>query len=312
MRRTPRAVFAVLALLLAFLLAGTSGIAAERFSVGYLVGDYDPSLRTLQKILANPRVAILEDPNYLLPRNRLLPVEVRNIRAPELSGDPNYGIQVEYLVGEKVGLVATLSLWHGESFAEDTIQTFIRQDLPPVDAPRAARYNLSLSQIWLGWKYRLYDSPQRGRLFLDFGIIGLAIADLTMDTSFKVLIPDTAFAATSSTEANGIAYTTRLGIGGEYFFTKWFSFGVDTSYVVGNIVRLKVRRHFRQNFAEVPPPPAETTNLQNVPPVPPVGETIQFAPIRSENVTDIQEALPEDLPLELNGFQITSVLRFYF
>ncbi|MFQ5949797.1 MAG: hypothetical protein ACE5J1_03835, partial [Nitrospiria bacterium] len=90
-----------------------SAAQESRFSVSYTIGAYQPSLRTLNKILGDPRRALLQDPNYLLPRSRLLPVEARNIVAPPISGRTNYGVEVQWEATERISLVGTLSLWNG-------------------------------------------------------------------------------------------------------------------------------------------------------------------------------------------------------
>lgn len=318
-----------------FIFSPHPSIAQEsRLSVAYTMGVYQPSLKTLNKILGDPHLAILEDPNYLLPRNRLLPVEVRNIVSPEITGKTNYGLEVQWEATDKLSLVATLSLWQGESTAQDTITTFLRQDLPPVSAPRTATYNLTVNQIWLGWKYNLFHDPDKGRFFINVGLLGVSRADLMMDSLVQVNSPELSFASVSSTEAEGVAFTSRIGIGGEYFITSWLSFGVNANYVIASNAKLKVTRHFRSSFSDIPPPPPETTNLQNVPPVPENGETLRWAHVTSQNISDFCDPPARDssgavnpdtcaqhnvaspagqpLELELNGFQVTGMLRFYF
>lgn len=327
--------FYILVIALIFILPPHFSFAQEsRLSIAYTTGVYHPSLKTLNKILGDPHLAILQDPNYLLPRNRLLPAEVRNIVAPELTGKTNYGAEVQWEASHKFSLVATLSLWQGESIAEGVITTFLRQDLPPVSAPRTATYNLSITQIWLGWKYNLYQDPDRGRFFINVGLIGISIANLMMDSVVRVNSPDLNFASVSSTEAEGVAFTSRVGIGGEYFITSWLSFGVNANYVIGSSAKVKVQRHFRSSFFDIPPPPPETTNLQNVPPVPENGETLRWARVETQNISDFCDPpatldtgsvnpdtcaqhgqgspAGRELELELNGFQVTGMLRFYF
>lgn len=321
------------ALALLLFIPSLSHAQESRLSVAYTVGVYDPSLQTLNKVLGDPHLAILQDPNYLLPRNRLLPAEVRNIVVPPISGKTNYGLEVQWEATEQFSLVGTLSLWQGESSGEDVITTFLRQDLAPVAAPRSARYDLTVKQMWLGWKYNFFRDPERGRLFLNVGLIGVSIVDMTMDSLIRVNSPDLSFASISSTEAQGVAFTSRIGIGGEYFITSWLSFGVNANYVIGSSSHIKVKRHFRSSFFNIPPPPPETTNLQNVPDTPQNGQTLTWARVQSQNITDTCSppgTLPSGNPnpntcaagpgsqagrpleLELNGFQVTAALRLYF
>lgn len=319
-------------LLFLFLFPRLGAAQDSGLSVSYVVGVYQPSLKTFNRILGDPTLSILQDPNYLLPRNRLLPVEVRDIIAPQITGNTNYGLELQYQATEKFALVTTLSLWTGQSRASDVITTFLRQDLPPVSAPRSASYDLTVTQIWLGWKYTIFQDPDKGRFFINIGLVGISIVNLMMDSVIKVNSPDLNFASVSSTEAQGIAFTSRLGVGGEYFVTPWFSFGVNSSYVIGSSSRMRVKRHFQSSFFDIPAPPPETTDLANVPPTPQVGDTLTYARVQTQNITDIcdppardsqgnvipdtcargPQAAGKPLELELNGFQITASLRFYF
>lgn len=297
----------------------------SRLSVAFpVLGIYQPSLKTLNRILGDPNRAILQDPNYLLPRNRLLPAEKRNIVAPPIAGKPSWGLEFQWEASKRFSFVGTLSVWSGESKADDQIDLFLRQDLPPGVFPRSATYDLKISQVWLGWKYNLFHEPDRGRFFLNIGLIGISIADLTIDSIVRVDAPEAglSFVSVSSTEAQGRAFTSRFGFGGEYFLTQWFSFGINVNYIIATASKIKVKRHFRSNFALDPDPPPETTNLQNVPQVPEEGDLLTTAQVTSENITDL--CTPGDalggcgrgagspVKLELNGFMITTVFRLYF
>jgi|SRR5579863_1487978 len=297
------------------------------FSVSIIGGIYQPSLNTINRILGNPHQAILQDPNYLLPHNPVLPVEVRDIVTARLSGNANYGVEAQWDVTQKFSLVATVSFWQGSSTAQDVITTFIRQDLPPIEAPRSARYQVSVSQFWLGWKYNLIRDPELGRIYVDVGVLGFSLADLTMDTLFKVALPDQNFGSTSETEARGLAYTARLGLGGEYFLTTWLSLGMDVNYVIGTVTDLKVRRFFQQNFSSTPVPPSQSLQPPSVP-VPQGGDQVRYATVQTENISDVCSPASPDaatspfgtcapgagfpLHLELSGLQISAALRFYF
>lgn len=295
-------------------------------SVSYTIGTYQPSLSTLNEILGDSGRGILQDPNYLLPRSRLLPAEARNIVAPEIAGNVNYGLEVEWKAKERISLVGTLSLWTGESQASDTVSLFLRQDFPPRKFSRTANYGLSITQVWFGWKYDLFQDPEQGRFFINIGLIGISIANLTLDAIVRVdandIDPNLVFTSVSSTEARGVAFTSRLGMGGEYFILSWFSFGVNANYVIGSSSRIKVRRHFRSSFSDTPPPPPETTDLGNVPPVPQNGDLITEANISSQNISDFcdpgdelggcDRGAGQSLELDLNGFQVNAAFRFYF
>ncbi len=296
----------------------------SRLSVAYTFGVYQPSLKTLNRILGDPGRAILQDPNYLLPRNRLLPAEKRNIVSPPIAGKTSFGLDIQYEANKRFSLVATLSVWSGESSLSDEIDLFLRQDLPPDTFPRSATYDLKITQLWLGWKYNLIRDPDFGRFYLNIGLFGVSIADLTMDSVVKVNRPDIdlSFASVSSTEAQGIAFTSRFGFGGEYYVTKSISFGIDANYILATSSKIKVKRHFRSNFSTNLPSPPETTDLQNIPQVPQEGDQLTTAVVSSQNVTDLCEPGDESggcgrgagspLELELSGFMVTGVIRYYF
>ncbi len=318
-------VFVFFGFLLIVALFPSKGFAQDsRLSVAYTFGTYQPSLKTLNRILGDPNRAILQDPNYLLPRNRLLPAEKRNIVAPAIAGKTNYGLEIQWEATKRFSFVGTVSVWSGESRASDQIDLFLRQDLPPGLFPRSATYDLKLSQIWLGWKYNLFNNPDRGRFFVNFGLVGISIADLTMDSVVQVNRPDLAlsFASVSSTEAQGNAFTSRFGVGGEYFLNEAISFGINANYILATTSKVKVKRHFRSSFFDIPPPPPETTNLQNVPQVPQNGDPLSTAQVSSENITDLcdpgddlggcDRGAGSPVELELNGFQVTAVIRYYF
>ncbi|MFQ5589005.1 MAG: hypothetical protein ACE5F7_09205 [Nitrospiria bacterium] len=167
-------------LAVAFFIPSRGFAADSRFSVSYNIGVYQPSLKTLNDILGDPKRAILQDPNYLLPRNRLLPAEKRNIVAPSMSGKTNYGLEIQWEANKKFSIVGTVSIWTGESVVTDQIDLFLRQDLPPGLFPRTATYHLKVSQLWLGWKYNIFQDPDRGRLFLNIGFLGISISDLNL------------------------------------------------------------------------------------------------------------------------------------
>ena len=87
----------------------------------------------------------------------------------------------------------------------------------------------------------------------------------------------------------GDAFTSRFGIGGEFFVTKSISFGINANYILATTSKVKVKRHFRSSFFDIPAPPPETTNLQNVPQIPQTGDPLTTAEVTSENITDLRE-----------------------
>jgi len=296
---------------------------ANRWSVGLTAGSYAPRLSQINDALAEPGLVLLQDPNFLIPRNQDLPVEVRDAAAPELSGNASYGMELQWQMRQRLSVVFMVLNWQGQSQVSDTITMALRSNLPPVDVPRTARYNLNVNQLWLGWRYALFDRPGKGRLFLNFGVAGLAVADLTMDTLLKVNPGpdeplDISFASISSTEVHGRAYSSRYGIGGEFFMTRQISVGFHANYIFGEFDTFRVSRYFPSGFSELPPIPPQTTNSlpdnvlpsNHAQPVP--GEQLQTADITTPRDTVEVVNNPTNVRLDLRGVEVAFTLRVYY
>jgi len=304
---------------------GTSdtGALSSRWSVGITAGSYTPSLAQFNDALHKAGLVILQDPNFLIPRNQDLPATERDVSTPPLTDQISYGIEAQWQVQPRVAVVFMLLNWQGRSTISDTITMALRSNLPPVDVPRTARYNLNLNQFWVGWRYSLYDNPGKSRLFVNLGVAGYAVADLTMDALLKV-IPDEQnpidlnFASISSTEVHGTAFTSRYGVGGEYFLTDHVSMGFHANYIFGQVTTFKISRFFPSGFSELPPIPPETTNSlpDNVLPTtheqPVVGENLQTAIVSEprEAVEILQD--PTNVSLNLKGIEASFMLRVYY
>ncbi len=289
------------------------------FSVGLAAGFYQPSLKTFNSVINNRNQAIMEDPNFLLPGNPNFRLERRNVPAGEIGGAPWLGMEANWQINRPFAVRLTGGVWRGERLVTDSIPTFLRSNLPEILAPRSARYNLILNQIFLEWRYFFLDDPATGRVSLDLGILGLAVGQLTMDSLVKVVheqAPEGGFASISSTEANGVGYTSRYGITGEYFLGNKFSLSLSAHYVIGQINQLQVRRHFPAGFPQIPIP--EPLSLQvgtPIPvtfPIPREGETVSTAPAQTSPRGLEQVGRQEDLTLELDGLEVTAFLRFHF
>lgn len=294
----------------------------KRWSIGLTAGTYTPDLRQLNAVLADPNVALLQDPNFLIPRNENLPASVRNVSMPELASELNYGVEAQWQWRDRVSLVLMTQNWQGRSSVSDTITMALRSNLPPIDVPRTARYNLNLNHIWLGWRYSLFDRPGHGSLFLNLGIAGLAVADFTMDTLLKVNQKDGAldlnFASISSTEVHGTAYSSRYGLGGEFFVGKKMSIGFHANYIFGEMNDFRIARYFPSGFSELPPIPPQTTNSlpENILPsnhaLPEDGSQLLAAEITEprENVEVVSN--PRPILLDLDGWEFAFMARIYY
>jgi hypothetical protein len=334
----PFRVFLLLTLLL-FAAAGT-GHAEEKdpfITFGLRAGYYQPSLRTFNRVIGDPSLSIIQDPNFLLPRNpgtsnapafladcsRFPSCVSRSIATPGIGGDTVYGADVSFRLNSEFSIVISVELFQSMVTSSDTASLLIRQDLPVLRPPREARYNLQINEYFISWRYHLYNQPRHRTLYFDLGLLGLAEADLTMDALMKVLqtdqvqLPNGGFTSVSSTEASGFGFVIHFGIGGEYYLTKWLSVGINGQYVLRSIPTLEVRRVFTAGFPVTPDQPPEALlqtpvaipTPQNAPQP---GDYVTYSPIVNENANREVPTDPKKLPIELDGFDVTALLRFHF
>jgi len=273
-------------------------------------GAYKPSLRTLNRIIENPNTAILQDPNFQLNPNVSFPASVRNIRVPIFNADNAFGFEARRSITPKHAFITTLNIWNGEQKANDIAPQITGSLIDNVlDVPRSTRYDLSIMQLWFGWRYAFYRPTPKTRLFLDIGLFGLSYAQLTIDTLLKV--PEETgegFPVVSSLEANGWGLTSRWGVGGNYAINEWIGLSVRAAYIFGRINSLKVNRFFPSGFSS-PPVPEANTDLE---PRPQVGDRVTIADVSSVSpVLEVREN-EKALRLELDGFEAMFALQFYF
>lgn len=327
----------VFLLFLGFVLSGVEkGYAQEEdptFSIGLRAGYYKPSLRTFNRVIGDKFLSILQDPTFLLPRNpefladctiTLGECAFRSIPTPGVGGNATYGVDLTYRISEKFSVIASLQVYQASTVARDKVTLLIRQDQRLRDVPREARYNLEINEYFLSGRYHFLNEPRKRTLYFDVGLLGIAEATLTMDALMKVLsteeiqVPNGGFTSVSSTEASGLGFVIRFGIGGEYYLTRWFSVGIQAEYILGDIPRLQIARVFTAGFQEVQEQPPEAliqTPVQLPTPQnpPEVGEYVQYGPI--ENFSANREVVftsPQNLPIELDGLGISALFRIHF
>jgi hypothetical protein len=287
-----------------------------KWEIGILGGFYKPSLETFNRVLTDPSLAIIQDPNQQLQPNVDFPPEVRNVYVPPF--DQRYGFSLglegKYRYLPRHAFHVTLSLWNSKEQVNDVVPFITGANVNEPDlVPRESLYDVQISQIWFGWRYSVWQPSERQGIYLDIGLIGLAFAKLTINTVLKENNPAvvaTPFAVASSLEANGFGLTTRWGLGGEYRFTDWLGLSARADYVVGSVPQLKVVRFYRAGFS-VPPPPESVISL---PPPPEDGDTVTYATVQRVGANPNTESATGTaaLPLELNGLEIMFGLHFYF
>jgi hypothetical protein len=281
-----------------------------------VTGYYNPRLGTLNHILKDTSVTIMQDPNFLLPRNQNFPFEERNLPVDGISGGPTYGVDAVYTMGGPHSFGLSFSSWRGETFGQDSILLFIRSNEPAITVPRSARYNLVLDRIFLEWRYHLLRNAEGRGVYLNVGLLGVTMAFLTMDSLVNVVDPDLHFASVSSDESFGWGYTTRFGVGGDYPLTSWLSVGGQANYVLATITKMQVTRHFSAGFPLTP-----IANPFSIRPNVPLPQTF-FDPLEGRRVTyaeitttgEIQEEAgpTQALALELSGVEAMLKLTIHF
>lgn len=286
------------------------------WSFALTVGYYQPRLGTLNRILQDTSLTMLQDPNFLLPRNQDFSFEQRNLAVDGIKGGLTYGVDTFYNTGGPHSFGLSFSSWRGETFAQDTISLFLRSNRDPIDAPRSARYNLILDQIFLEWRYHLFRTPEGKGLYLNAGLVGITLAFFTMDSLVNVVDPDLSFASVSSDESFGWGYTTRFGVGGDYPLTSWLSIGGRANYVLGNIRQMTVTRHFLAGFPNFP-----AENPLTVRPGVPLprlffppreGRTVSYASVTTTGDLQEEAGAEREVTLELSGWEglIEFAVRF--
>lgn len=286
------------------------------WSFSLTTGYYRPRLGTLNRILEDTSITMLQDPNFLLPRNQSFPFEQRNLAVDGIEGGLTYGVDTFYHTGGPHSFGLSFSSWRGETFGKDMVSLFLRSNRDPITVPRSARYNLVLDQVFFEWRYHLFRDAEGKGLYLNAGLVGISLAFFTMDSLVTVVDPDLSFASVSSDESFGWGYTTRFGVGGDLPITSWLSVGGRANYVLGNIRRLTVTRHFLAGFPQFPlPDPLQVRPGVPLPQLffaPREGRVVSYATVTTTG--DIQEdAGPErELTLELSGWEGLLELTVHF
>ncbi len=290
------------------------------WSFSLVTGYYYPRLGTLNHILKDTSVTIMQDPNFLLPRNQDFTFEQRNLPVDGISGGPTYGVDAFYNAGGAHSLGLSFSSWRGETVGRDTISLFLRSNLPPIQVPRSARYNLVLDRVFLEWRYHLRRTTEGQGVYLNVGLVGVTMAFFTMDTLENVVDrrtdPPFSFASVSSDESFGWGYATRFGIGGDYPLLPWLSIGGQANYVVATVTKLQVTRHFSSGFPEAPLP--DPLSIRPGVPLPQTffdpleGRPVTYATITTTGEIHEEAGPTKGLALELSGLEAMVRLTIHF
>lgn len=287
----------------------------KQLTVGLTTGYYHPSLKELNDILRDPKTVIVQDPNHLLPTNPEFRSEARNIQMEGIKGGTSLGIEMEWEISKHNALVLSLSEWRGSTVRTDVVPLLLSPGEPAIMVPRSARYNLTINQLFLSWRYSLINNATKGRLFFDLGLIGGSFANLTADALIKVEdnpVGDP-FASLGSFEARGRSFTARIGLGGAIFIRPWLSLGLNANYVWGTVTQLKISRDFPSSFGLIP---EGLPGVSNNDCLPRLGDRPGGEPLTSRRCENDVATNPDDPPkvlkLKLNGIEGRLALRFHF
>lgn len=243
---------------------------------------------------------------------------MRNLEVPSFEADRAFGLELMREVNRRHAFVATLNIWDGETTGNDIAPQITTATATTFDqVPRTSRYNVSITNLWLGWRYHIPIVEEKSRVYLDIGLIGLAYGQMTIDTLLRVTDPAAEpFPVASSLEAEGWGFTSRWGFGGAYFLKNWIAISFRTSYIVGKISRLKIRRFFPSGFSADPPPESQTGCQPDEPdlqPRPQEGEVVTYGEVQRGGVPTCEiRSDVRHLPLELDGVEGMIGIHFYF
>ncbi|VAX29524.1 hypothetical protein MNBD_NITROSPIRAE01-1325, partial [hydrothermal vent metagenome] len=213
------------------------------------------------------------------------------------------------------GLVFSVSEWRNATVRTDIVPLLLSPGEPAILVPRSARYNLTINQIFLSWRYSLINNATKGRLFFDLGLIGGSFTTLTSDALIKVEENPVGapFASLGSFEARGRSFTTRVGLGGAIFIRPWLSLGLSANYIWGTVTKLKIVRDFPSSFGLISEGLPGVANSDCLPRLGdrPTGETLTSRVCEGDQITNLN-ASPQIVKLKLNGFEGRLALRFHF
>ncbi len=288
--------------LLFFLIPKNLEAAEKKWNVSLFTGVYKPSLKTLNQVLQTPKTAILQDPNHQLSPNNAFGSEVRNLKISPYEVNKTFGIEIKRWIAPKHALTARLNVWDSTVNGADIIPQITAANATEfTDVPRSTRYNLSITQLWLGWQYTLFSPFPKNEVYLDMGFIGAAFGQMTVDNLLKVTGPGTeGFPIVSSMESRGWGMTSRWGLGSHYAIFDWLAVTFRIAYVIGEIPKMKINRFFPSGFS-TPPPEETNTELE---PRPEVGDSVNIAEVQSETSTREVRTNIRPLPLELDGLEV--------
>lgn len=288
--------------------------STSKYSISTFTGIYSPHLDMMNFVLSENRLAILQDANYLLPRNENFFSEQRNMVMDPIKGRALYGVTGEYKLNDRYSVYASISAWEGTSVGRDRIWMFTRSNVEPTFVPRQSRYSILVNDIMLGWKYKVFYKEDVADIYFDLGLLGMSNVNFTMDALVQVVTPELSFASMSSTEAKGRSFYMKVGSGGDYYITKWWSLGASINYIISTMIKMKTTRRFLAGYPDIPAPPPESDPPLDIPVpqiIPSFGDEVGFSEVSTVGGIERQTGFAP-LALELDGFEFLLSFKFHF
>ena len=152
---------------------------------------------------------------------------------PSIDYGTDVGLEFQLSLDDKNAFVMGISNWEGQSTAVVTSEIPFQGVLSKVVLERTG--NISAMQYYLGWKRNVFQKPKKFNLYTKLTLNEIFDVDYKEDLvfgfqtgpaeTFKRLI-------VMQTQSTGVTMF-QLGVGLEYFFRDWLSFGFDSSYAIG-------------------------------------------------------------------------------
>jgi len=140
------------------------------------------------------------------------------------------GIEIQLEINDKVRLLLGFGSWEGGSTSVIRTEMPFQGELSRLVYERSAR--VSATQYFVGMRRNIISNNNK-RLYVRWTLNEILDVDYNENLAFAFASgPADGFkrVVTMESQATGILMM-QLGVGGEYFFNEWLSFGVDAGYM---------------------------------------------------------------------------------
>lgn len=220
---------------------------------------------------------------------------------PPLNPGTLAGLEAQWRINDKNALILGVGTWEAVTSVASVGNLPIEGNLERTVAQRKA--DISFTEFYLGWRHNLYDTPGKYRLYVTGTLHQVFDLDYREDWTNVFLSGDVrTFRKTSMIlgQATGLSLLEG-GVGGEWFFTDWFSLGLEAGYRYG-------LRKIELTQAELNTDILATDNLQ-----------VQYPLRRGDDGRIDYNARPgtgvfgyDDLKLDFNGWTAVLKATLYF